>query len=299
MTPTRSRRRTRHPERHRPRLRRFARDGVAGAARQSAGACRHAARVEAELKRQGYVYNRGAANLRRRTSVERGAGHQRPVQPVLRRVRRRRRRGARRRRLRHPARQHRRIARAPAGGAGLADRTPPGRHHPVAGRRQRWRRGCVRVVGIARRCWCSTANCRGAATGTSSASTIARGARLATEHLLALGPSPHRLLRRTRAIPVPAANAAKAIATRCAAAGIAPEPHWLIECAPTRLEAAAHRPTLCSCAIRAPTAAVCYNDAVALGLMLGPASARAPRRATISPSPASTTSPKPRSSRRR
>ena len=53
-----------------------------------------------------------------------------------------------------------------------------------------------------------------------------------------------------------------------AEAGIEPEPQWLVECAPTRLEAAQQTGALF---VRdpAPTAAVCYNDAVALGLMAG------------------------------
>lgn len=53
-----------------------------------------------------------------------------------------------------------------------------------------------------------------------------------------------------------------------AEAGIAVEPRWMIETAPTRLEANAHADALFT-ADPAPTAAVCYNDAVALGLMLG------------------------------
>lgn len=51
-------------------------------------------------------------------------------------------------------------------------------------------------------------------------------------------------------------------------AGVEIEPHWLVETAPTRLEAAAQAGALFA-QERAPTAAVCYNDAVALGLMLG------------------------------
>jgi LacI family transcriptional regulator len=53
-----------------------------------------------------------------------------------------------------------------------------------------------------------------------------------------------------------------------AEAGITPEPQWLVECAPTRLEAARQVGALF---VRdpAPTAAVCYNDAVALGLIAG------------------------------
>jgi LacI family transcriptional regulator len=53
-----------------------------------------------------------------------------------------------------------------------------------------------------------------------------------------------------------------------AAAGIAIEPGWMIETAPTRLEAARQVGALF---VRdpAPSAALAYNDAVALGLMLG------------------------------
>jgi LacI family transcriptional regulator len=51
-------------------------------------------------------------------------------------------------------------------------------------------------------------------------------------------------------------------------AGLRTEPYWRIECAPTRLDAAHQAPALFAGAL-APTAAVCYNDAVALGLMLG------------------------------
>jgi LacI family transcriptional regulator len=52
------------------------------------------------------------------------------------------------------------------------------------------------------------------------------------------------------------------------AAGIAVDPRWMIETVPTRLEASAHADALFA-TDPAPTAAVCYNDAVALGLMLG------------------------------
>ena len=53
-----------------------------------------------------------------------------------------------------------------------------------------------------------------------------------------------------------------------AQAGVTPEPQWLVESAPTRLEAARQVGALF---VRdpAPTAAVCYNDAVALGLVAG------------------------------
>jgi LacI family transcriptional regulator len=54
-------------------------------------------------------------------------------------------------------------------------------------------------------------------------------------------------------------------------AGLAPQPQWLIESAPNRLDAAARVDALFAAAAR-PSAAVCYNDTVALGLMLGLAS---------------------------
>lgn len=93
-----------------------------------------------------------------------------------------------------------------------------------------------------------------------------RGAYLATQHLLGLG---HRRI---------AFFGGHADSSSCrerragyfdalAEVGIAPEPRWLIECAPTRLQAAAQAGALFVCD-PAPTAAVAYNDAVALGLML-------------------------------
>lgn len=94
-----------------------------------------------------------------------------------------------------------------------------------------------------------------------------RGARLATEHLIARG---HRRIaffgghhdssscRQRHAGYVEAMQGA----------GLHAEPHWRIECAPTRLDAAHHTGALFT-STPAPTAAVCYNDAVALGLMLG------------------------------
>ncbi|HZP67286.1 MAG TPA: LacI family DNA-binding transcriptional regulator [Rudaea sp.] len=94
-----------------------------------------------------------------------------------------------------------------------------------------------------------------------------RGAYLAAQHLLDLG---HRRIaffgghadssscRERRAGYLDALNAH----------GITPEPRWMVECAPTRLQSAAQTGALF---VRdpAPTAAVAYNDAVALGLMLG------------------------------
>ncbi len=94
-----------------------------------------------------------------------------------------------------------------------------------------------------------------------------RGARLATEHLLEQG---HRAIaffgghRDSSSCGERRAGYHDALA----AAGIAPDPAWLIECAPTRLEAARQAGALFA-RDPAPTAAVCYNDAVALGLVSG------------------------------
>ncbi len=54
-------------------------------------------------------------------------------------------------------------------------------------------------------------------------------------------------------------------------AGLRADPRWLVETAPTRTDAAASTGLLLA-VDEPPTAAVCYNDTVALGLMLGLAS---------------------------
>lgn len=94
-----------------------------------------------------------------------------------------------------------------------------------------------------------------------------RGARIATEHLIAQG---HKRIafygghgdssscRQRHAGYVEAMNAA----------GLPIAPRWRVETLPTRLDAARACAELFA-AKPAPTAAVCYNDAVALGLMLG------------------------------
>ena len=93
------------------------------------------------------------------------------------------------------------------------------------------------------------------------------GARLATAHLLARG---HRRI---------AFFGGHADSSSCrerrlgyqdalAEAGLSADAAWMIESAPTRLDACARSDDLFALA-SAPTAAVCYNDAVALGLMLG------------------------------
>ena len=93
------------------------------------------------------------------------------------------------------------------------------------------------------------------------------GARLATEHLLQLG---HRRVAffGGHAGSSSCRQRREGYAAAMKAAGLAPEPQRLIETAPTRLEAAAQAGALFA-RDPAPTAAACYNDAVALGLMLG------------------------------
>jgi LacI family transcriptional regulator len=94
-----------------------------------------------------------------------------------------------------------------------------------------------------------------------------RGAYLATEHLIAQG---HRRIaffgghRDSSSCRERRDGYQRALAQ----AGLAADPHWRIETAPTRVEAARQVGALF---VRdpAPTAAVCYNDAVALGLQLG------------------------------
>lgn len=93
------------------------------------------------------------------------------------------------------------------------------------------------------------------------------GARLATEHLVSLG---HRRIAFFGGHMDSSSCRERRLGYQDAlqAAGIVPEPQWCVESAPTRLEAAAQTGALF---VRdpAPTAAVCYNDAVALGLMMG------------------------------
>lgn len=93
------------------------------------------------------------------------------------------------------------------------------------------------------------------------------GARLATEHLIERG---HRRIAffggHHDSSSCRQRHAGYLEAMR--AAGLRTEPHGRVECAPTRLDAAHHAPALFTGALP-PTAAVCYNDAVALGLMLG------------------------------
>lgn len=97
-----------------------------------------------------------------------------------------------------------------------------------------------------------------------------RGAALATRHLLERG---HRRIAffGGHAESSSCRERRRGYAEALRSAGIEPEPDRQIETAPTRLDAAARTAALFT-RDPAPTAAVCYNDAVALGLMLGLAS---------------------------
>lgn len=94
-----------------------------------------------------------------------------------------------------------------------------------------------------------------------------RGAMLATEHLIALGHrriaffGGHRDSSSCR-------ERHQGYLAALGVAGIQADPRWHIDTAPTRLEAA-HECGALFASDPSPTAAVCYNDAVALGLQLG------------------------------
>jgi LacI family transcriptional regulator len=222
------------------------------------------ARVEAELARQHYVYNRGAANLRRRTSssvalvindlsnpffaefaagVDEALGHKGYVTLL----------GST---AESPERQQAVLS-------SLLEHSPagiilsPAEHSDGEQVRRLLGRSAVLVFNR---------ELPGAEWDFLSLDNR-NGARIATEHLLALG---HRRI---------AFFGGHADSSSCRqrrlgygdalrAAGLASDPRWVIECAPTRVEAAQQAAALFACD-PAPTAAVCYNDNVALGLKLG------------------------------
>lgn len=96
------------------------------------------------------------------------------------------------------------------------------------------------------------------------------GARLATEHLLRLG---HRRIVFFGGHAASSSCQQRRLGYTDAlqVAGLWPKYGQMLECAPTRLAAAATTDALFA-GEATPTAAVCYNDAVALGLMHGLAS---------------------------
>ncbi len=227
------------------------------------------ARVEAEIKRQGYVYHRGAANLRRKVSnsvalvindlsnpffAEFAAG----VDETL----------AEAGHVTLLGGTGESVERQQTVLASLLEHAPAGlilspAEGSDAGRLREVLRPGLPVLVFNREL-----GDRDAATGWDYLGLDnVRGARLATEHLLALG---HRRIAffGGHRDSSSCAQRRRGYRDALAAAGIEPEPHWLVESAPTRLEAAGQTAALF---LRdpAPTAAVCYNDAVALGLVAG------------------------------
>jgi LacI family transcriptional regulator len=93
------------------------------------------------------------------------------------------------------------------------------------------------------------------------------GVRAATEHLLSLGHR-HIVFYGGHADSSSCRERRLGYEDALRDAGIVLGDGWMIETVPTRLDASAHAAAL-STLDPTPTAAVCYNDAVALGLMLG------------------------------
>lgn len=93
------------------------------------------------------------------------------------------------------------------------------------------------------------------------------GTRLATEHLIARG---HRRIAFFGGHDDASSTRERYAGYEQAmqAAGLPIAPHWRVQSTPTRIDAARATPALFE-GESIPTAAVCYNDAVALGLVLG------------------------------
>jgi len=222
------------------------------------------ARVEAELKRQNYVYNRAAANLRRRTSssialvindlsnpffaefaagVDEALGAQGFVTLL----------GST---GESPERQQAVLdSLMEHGPAGII--LSPAEHSEGAAVRRAIGRTPVLVFNRA----------LDGDDWDFLALENERGARLATEHLLELG---HRRIAffGGHGDSSSCRQRRHGYLAALSAAGIAPQDGWLVECAPTRVDAARETRTLFERDARL-TAAVCYNDNVALGLLLG------------------------------
>ncbi len=223
------------------------------------------ARVHAELQRQRYVYNRAAANLRRRTStivalvindlsnpffaefaagVDEALGEQGYVTLLGNTGE-------------SPQRQQAVLAslmeHAPAGLI-----LSPAEHSEAAQLRA--------VVGVGSHVLLFNREPAGQPWDFLALDN-AHGAQLATAHLIALG---HRDIAffGGHADSSSCQQRRAGYAAAMAAAGMEVQGRRMIECAPNRPEAAAQAQALFAGADR-PTAAVCYNDNVALGLMLG------------------------------
>jgi LacI family transcriptional regulator len=223
------------------------------------------ARVEAELKRQSYVYNRAAANLRqgRSSSValvindlsnpffaEFAAGVDEALGAV----------GY----VTLLGSTSESAVREQAVLASLMEHRPAGIIlAPTSGSDGR---ALERVIGAGTPVLLFNRDMAGTGWDFLAMDNVA-GARAATEHLLALG---HRRIAFYGGFQGSSSclQRRQGYAEAMAAAGIAIEPGWMIETAPTRLEAARQVGALF---VRdpAPSAALAYNDAVALGLMLG------------------------------
>jgi len=225
--------------------------------------------VEAELKRQDYVYNRAAANLRRRTSssvalvindlsnpffAEFAAGvdealGERGYVTLL---------GST---GESPQRQQAVLS-------SLMEHSPAGVIlSPAEGSDAAMLRP---VLGLRGHVLLFNRELDGADDWDFLALDNERGARMATEHLIGLG---HRRIAffGGHADSSSCRQRRAGFQAAMARAGLEVVPEWLIESAPTRLEAASRTAELFGEGA-SPTAAVCYNDTVALGLMLGLAS---------------------------
>lgn len=225
------------------------------------------ARVEAELRRQRYVYNRGAANLRRRTSssvalvindlsnpffaefasgVDEALGGKGYVTLL----------GST---GESPARQQAVLT-------SLMEHTPAGLIlSPAEGSDTAQLR---QVLGHAN-VLLFNRELPGAEWDYLTLDNQ-QGAYLATRHLIERGHQ-HIAFFGGHAVSSSCHQRRTGYAQALAEAGRPLEPALMVETAPSRLDAAARTGELFAQA-QAPTAAVCYNDSVALGLMLGLAS---------------------------
>lgn len=223
------------------------------------------ARVEAELKRQGYVYNRSAANLRRRTSSSIALVINDLSNPFF-------------------AEFAAGVDEALAGNGfvtllGSTGESPQRQHDVLSSLMEHTPAGMIlspaegsdgeRLTAVlGRRMPVLVFNRElPGADWDFLALDNQHGAQMATTHLIEQG---HRRIAFFGGHPESSSCRQRRAghADAMSAAGLAIEPHWLIESAPNRLEAAARCDEL-FVQSPAPTAAVCYNDSVALGLMLG------------------------------